>query len=133
MIDLELLVLSLGIGMVILWAISIWLFRRRAKQASFNELMKALDTQDKRIDDTDTGYSERRRGERYDPVEDEPEFQAVIDDVREEAHRRLELHPWRNQLGYGHVYKKIVKLILREEHGIHWRTPVEMNPHICYD
>jgi len=129
--DFELL--FIGIMIVVLSAISIWFIRRRAKQASFNELMKALDVQEQQIHDPDQGYLEWKRGYRYDPVEDRPEFQAIIDDVRAEADRRLELHPWRKGRGYCHPRWKTIKLILREEHGIHWRTPIEMNPHICYD
>jgi len=124
---------ALGIVMIIFWVISVPLLKRQVKRNAFNELMTALDAQNEQIHDPDTGYRERRKGESYDPVEDEPEFQAVIDGVRAEANRRLELHPWRNGRGYCHPRWKTIKLILREEHGIHWRTPVEMNPHICYD
>lgn len=95
--------------------------------------MTTLGEQDKWIRYPDTGHRERDRGRRYDPVEDEPEFQAVIEDVRIEARRRLELHSWRNRRGFGHVLCKTIKLILREDHGIRWRTHVEMNPHIFFD
>jgi hypothetical protein len=124
---------GLGIIMVIFWVISVPLLKRQAKRDAFNDLMKALDDQEQQIHDPDMGYLERKRGSRYDPIEDNPEFQIIIDDVRAEADRRLELHPFRNGMGYCHPRWATVKLILREEHGIHWRTPVEMNPHICYD
>ena len=124
---------GLSIIISVFWCISFPLLKRQAKHDAFNKLMLALDYQDQNIHYPDKGYRESKRGVRYDPAEDEPEFQAVIDEVRAEAHRRLELHPWRNKMGYGHVFKKTLKLILREEHGINWRTSVEMNPHICYD
>lgn len=125
--------IGLGIIMVIFWVISIPWLKRQAKHEAFNELMKALDEQDKNPHDTDTGYIEDKRHFRHDPVEDTPEFIAVIENVRAEADRRLELHPFRNGMGYCHPRNKTIKLILREEHGIGWRTPAKMNPHVLYD
>lgn len=126
--------ISLGIFMVVFWAISIPFLKRQAKHKAFTELMNALDEQDKHkhVGDSETVYG-WDSGERYDLIEDTPEFITIIDSVRAEADRRLELHPYRKGLGYCHPLSQTIKLILREEHDIHWRTSAEMNPHILYD
>jgi len=70
---------------------------------------------------------------RVDAVEQTPEFKAVIESVREQADEELIDHPWRDGLGYCHPYWEAIERILREEHGIRWRSPSKMNPDVCYD
>ena len=36
-------------------------------------------------------------------------------------------------LGYCHSYWAVKKRILKEQYGIDWRSPAELNPHILYD
>lgn len=36
-------------------------------------------------------------------------------------------------MGYCHAFWSRKKAILREEYGIEWKTPAELNPHITFD
>ena len=73
------------------------------------------------------------RGRRVDAVEQAPEYKAVIESVRKQADEELSDHPWRGGRGYCRAYWGAIKRILRDEHGIRWRSPSEMNIHIMYD
>jgi len=68
-----------------------------------------------------------------DPVEETPEFKAVIKAVRKQANTELRGHPRRGGLGYCHVEWDAIQRILRDEHGIRWRTPPQMNIGVMYD
>ena len=69
----------------------------------------------------------------HDPIEDDPEIRPLIDAATEEANEALADHPRRGQLGFCHVLWATKKRILREKHGIEWRTPSEMDPLTFYD
>jgi hypothetical protein len=69
----------------------------------------------------------------HDPIEDDPQIGPLIDAATREAHEALADHPHRGQLGFCHVLWGKKKEILREKHGIEWRTPSEMDPLAFYD
>ena len=66
----------------------------------------------------------------YDPIRDDPAYAWAI----EEAGRRAmkEVDP-SFQMGSCHLFWRLKKEILKEEHGITWYSPREMNPGVIYD
>jgi hypothetical protein len=69
----------------------------------------------------------------HDPIEDDPKFKAVIESVMSEVMAELKDHPNNGKLGFCHTIWAIKRRILKEKHGIKWRTPKEMNPMNFYD
>ena len=69
----------------------------------------------------------------YDPIYDDPAIKPLIDSAALEAGRLLEHDPKRGQMGFCYVTWATIKRILREEHGIEWKTPSEMNPDVLFD
>jgi hypothetical protein len=95
--------------------------------------------------------AERYHGqELHDPVEDNPEIRLLFAAICEEAQQEIEV--WQRQQqedraahssvasaqfdgrrGLGHRYWARVKVLMRERHGIDWKTPAEMNPWSVFD
>jgi hypothetical protein len=65
----------------------------------------------------------------YDPIRDDPTYTWAI----KEAGRRASEEIGYNQMGDCHRIWRRQKEILKEEFGIEWFTPSEMNPHIIFD
>jgi hypothetical protein len=64
----------------------------------------------------------------YDPIEDEPEYKKIIDEVRIEAENK---YP-KEELGrcsyiWWYMEEKL------PQQGIDWLSPATMNPHIRFD
>jgi hypothetical protein len=72
-------------------------------------------------------------GELHDAVELTSEYKSVIKAVENQVDDELKDFPLRRCMGFGHIYCERIAQILREEHGIIWRSPAEMNPWNCYD
>jgi len=68
-----------------------------------------------------------------DPIEDDVKFKAIVEHVNEIVDKKLENHPWRNGMGYCHVFWETKKQVLKDDYNIIWRTPSEMNPEIMFD
>lgn len=68
---------------------------------------------------------------RHDPIEDTPEFKAVIKQVEKELDELLKNKP--KGMGFCHTYWSEKKRILKEKYGINWRSPANMNPHVMFD
>jgi hypothetical protein len=51
----------------------------------------------------------------------------------EEADRNLVGSPSKNGLRFCHEYWAEKKRILKERHGLEWRSPAELNRHIIFD
>ena len=66
----------------------------------------------------------------YDPLRDDPAYSAVIEAAAQRAQDEVG-HP--NVLGTCHLIWRRQKQILKEEFGIVWYTPSEMNPRVIYD
>jgi hypothetical protein len=72
----------------------------------------------------------------YDPVEDDPRYLEVLDEVEQETKTRMKKDGWPDKptfLGWCHLYWGYKKRVLWEKHGISWRSPAEMNPGLLYD
>jgi hypothetical protein len=69
----------------------------------------------------------------HDPIEDDPKFKAVIEAVMIEVMEELANHPSKGKLGFCHAVWCVKQRILKEKHGIKWRTPKEMNSLNFYD
>ncbi len=67
----------------------------------------------------------------HDPIEDDPEFETRV----EAAHRDTEeaLRDTKRRTGVCHLFWHTKQKILRENYGIEWFTPAEMNPWIRFD
>lgn len=68
---------------------------------------------------------------KHDPIEDTPEFKAVIEDVEKELDELFKDHP--KPMGFCHIYWQEKRRILKEKHGIDWKSPSFMNPHVMFD
>ena len=86
----------------------------------------------------------------HDPLEDDdvtgPIIKAVLADVTQRVTREYDEHialmrtsspdvadVLSTRRGICHTIWRESQSILREEHGIHWRTPVELNPQTVFD
>lgn len=67
----------------------------------------------------------------HDPIEEDPEIARIIQKVDRMVRRRHILRP--KGMGYCHQYWAEKKRILRQEYGIDWRSPAEMNPGTMFD
>lgn len=74
-----------------------------------------------------------RGGLAHDPVEDDPQYAAAFAAIDAEVDALLADHPQRGAEGFCHVRWETKKRLLEERHGIRWRTPAEMNPHVIFD
>lgn len=80
----------------------------------------------------------------HDPIETNPAFLAVIEEVKQIAQKEYELRKKQLEekstkelaiIEYRLIPKvhTIMKRILKENHGIEWKSIAEMNPHITFD
>ena len=71
----------------------------------------------------------------HDPIEDHPATKRLIAKAEREAEAELlrEGTVGPGQIGYCHALWEVQQRILRERHGITWRTPAEMNPDVLFD
>ncbi len=70
---------------------------------------------------------------RTDPIEDDPVLGPLVAAARAEANESLADSSWKGESGYCHLVWSVQKRILKERHGIDWKTPKEMNPSVRYD
>lgn len=79
------------------------------------------------------------RAIKHDPIEDDPQLKPMIAEADREAARQLTDFrskrdpPGSPRLGDRHLYWAVKKEFLREEYGIEWRTPAEMNSGVAFD
>ena len=66
----------------------------------------------------------------HDPIEDTPEYKAISEEL--EAKIRAEIGEKRG-MGFCHLYWSTKRRILKEEYGIDWKSPSQLNPHILFD
>jgi len=66
-----------------------------------------------------------------DPIERDPSFSEQIAQADEMA--KLELKEQPRRMGSCHTLWRTKKRILKEQFGIDWKTPAEMNPHVFFD
>jgi len=79
------------------------------------------------------GTPQQKSSVRHDPIEDDPNYQAVISAIDAEVNENLKHHPMRGGFGFVHIYWQEKKRVLHDKYGIEWRSPAEMNPHILFD
>lgn len=72
---------------------------------------------------------------KHDPQEDEPRLRVIILEAGEEAEAALtqEQHVATGQMGFCYVLWCRQKEILKNKHGIDWKSPEEMNPTVLFD
>lgn len=67
----------------------------------------------------------------HDPIEEEEQFQRIELDVERKLDEEFGYDvPY---FGFCHTYWHRKKQILKEEYGIDWKSPADMNPMICFD
>lgn len=66
----------------------------------------------------------------YDPIQDDPKFSETIRAVQERVREEVKNL---NRIGSCHIIWSKTKRVLREEHGIIWFDPSDMNPRTLYD
>jgi hypothetical protein len=66
----------------------------------------------------------------YDPISDDPTFAWVIKEAGQRAEEEVG-RPY--QMGFCHLIWRRKKQILKEEFGIDWYSPREMNPRVIFD
>ncbi len=74
-----------------------------------------------------------RGGLAHDPIEDDPRHAAVFARIDGEVDALLADHPQRGAEGFCHVRWAAKKRLLKERHGLDWRSPAELNPHVIFD
>jgi hypothetical protein len=82
-----------------------------------------------------TAYFEWSRSQpyqkRHDPIEDDPDLQPILQAAEKQAKEELKGEP--QELGFIHRYWSVKRRILKDKHGIDWRTPAEMNPNLAIE
>ncbi|MEY2502285.1 MAG: hypothetical protein QOI07_2619 [Verrucomicrobiota bacterium] len=73
----------------------------------------------------------RALGEKFDPQENDPQLRDVFTVCDAEAERAVGNVPRDQRFIFRFWSAK--KKILRQKHGIDWKTPAELNPNIAYD
>jgi hypothetical protein len=69
--------------------------------------------------------------DKHDPIEDDPAMKPIFAAVDREVNDATRDGPRGG--GYVHVGWGMKKRLLKEKHGIDWRTPAEMNPGVFFD
>lgn len=76
-------------------------------------------------------YYRSEKGFRRDAVELTPEYRAVIPEVLDLTEKELEGQE--RGRGFIHIHDEVRQRILKEQHGIEWRTLKQMNPELIID
>ena len=67
-----------------------------------------------------------------DPIEETKCFKEISSEVEDKLKEILkDINPYR--IGYCHIYWKAKKELLKNEYGIDWKSPSEMNPRTRFD
>jgi hypothetical protein len=99
-------------------------------QPGKNALVQPIDAGKKQVEREPPRHA---NGERYDPAEDDPVLGPLIAQAEIAARKSKEVMDSHGQRGNCHDLWRAQKRILKEKHGIDWRTPAEMNPDIIFD
>ncbi|TWU48967.1 hypothetical protein Poly51_48710 [Rubripirellula tenax] len=105
----------------------------RLKMQSFDEICRILDERgieySKSFDNSNIRAS--RLPMSHDSIERDPEIAPLIDEADKMTEE--ELANEKRRMGFCHLYWRTKKRILKEEFGIDWKTPAEMNPGVMFD
>ncbi len=70
---------------------------------------------------------------KHDPIEDDPKYKKIFETIDAEVNEILKDYPYRNRMGFGHVFWRTKKQLLKEKYGIDWKSEEEMNPNVIFD
>lgn len=105
----------------------------RLKMQSFDEICRILD--EREIKYTKSFANSNVRASRlpmsHDPIERDPAISPLIEEADKMAQK--ELANEKRRMGFCHLYWRTKKRILKDEFGIDWKTPGEMNPGVMFD
>ena len=71
-----------------------------------------------------------KRGYKYDPIEDTPEYKAIETELHEKIIAKMGGEMNR---GNAYMYAKLKKEILQRDYNINWKSPQELNPKIKFN
>ena len=77
--------------------------------------------------------NEDNDGIAHDPIEKDPVIGSLVRQAEEEAKVELAKGEFVLDMGYCYMVWEKQKEILKERHGIDWKSPDEMNPMIIFD
>lgn len=105
----------------------------RLKMQSFDEICHILE--ERGIEYAKSYANSNERASRlpmsHDPIERDPEISPLIDQADKVAQQELANEKQRK--GFCHLYWRTKKRILKEQFGVDWKTPAEMNPGVLFD
>ncbi len=105
----------------------------RLKMQSFDEICSILD--ERGTEYTKSLANSNVRATRlpmsHEPIERDPVIAPLISQADKLA--QLELEDHKRRMGFCHLYWRTKKRILKEEFGIDWKAPAEMNPSVMFD
>jgi len=96
-----------------------------------DELMRRRDVA--RARQRETGSIGRPPWMLRDPIEDDEHVRDLLSDAAQKAKAEVDARHRRHRLGHSHFVWSRMKEIMKEEHGIVWHTPEEMNPLVRID
>lgn len=105
----------------------------RLKMQSFDEICRILDERGIKYTESFTNSNVRatRLPMSHDPIERDPEIAPLIDEA--DRITQKELANEKRRMGFCHLYWRTKKRVLKEQFGIDWKTPAEMNPGVMFD
>jgi hypothetical protein len=70
---------------------------------------------------------------KQDPIESDPQFASIIHQVDVQAEENLLRQGRRAGRGFCHLFWREKQRLLKELHGIEWKSPRELNPGVLFD
>lgn len=67
----------------------------------------------------------------HDPIEDDPQLADIFAKAEKIVEAELKGKP--RGIGFCHQYWATKQRVLKEEFGVDWKSPSEMNPDILFD
>lgn len=72
-------------------------------------------------------------GLKRDPIEADPRYRKIFAGIELEVDQAVAGDPRRGSMGFVHLRWEVKKRILKQNYGIEWRSPAELNPHVMFD
>lgn len=99
-----------------------------------DDVLHELSHLERNIEQADRGAFDRVEPSghlRQDPVEWSADYERVIDEVLHRVDLQLADHP--RGLGFCFAFWQAKKRVLRDDYGIEWHSPSELNPGVLFD
>lgn len=73
---------------------------------------------------------------KHDPIENDPQFKSVFENIDSEVEALLAKDGLTMRIvgmGWCHMFWPAKQRLLKEKYGIEWKTPGDMNPEVYFD